>query len=215
MLSLNLFHRIRLPGVADGRTFPAIIMIHGWLGNENVMSIFDRVVPPGMLVVSPRAPFQVGDDHYEWYSRDAGDERPFAAGLDALREFVASLPRSYPVDPTRVLLMGFSQGAALSYALLLSQPQQARGAVGLAGFLPGPAREWLAPGRLTGKAVFIAHGRQDETVPVARAQEARDALRAAGADVTYQEYDTGHKVNARGTAALKQWLAVQVAAWAR
>lgn len=211
---LNLKHRVRLPSIESANRIPAVVMVHGWLGDENVMSIFDRVLPPGVAVVSPRAPFPAGDDQYEWYSRDNGP-RPFEAGLQALDKFVAGLSDSYSIDPQRTLLMGFSQGAAMSYSLLLSQPTRARGAAGMAGFLPGPARRWLSPDRLAGKSVFIAHGRQDETVPVGKAQEARDALAGAGADVAYYEFDGGHKMSARSMAALRHWLGVQVEHWVR
>jgi phospholipase/carboxylesterase len=214
MPTLSLVHRVRLPDLAPGRRAPAIVMLHGLLGNEQVMSIFDRLVPPGVMIVAPRAPFGAGGDSFEWYGRDDA-ARSFEQGLGALRDFVRALPEAYPMDAGQVLLMGFSQGAAMSFALLLSEPQSARAVAAMAGFLPGPARPWLRPGRLSGKAIFIAHGRDDVTVPLARAQAARDDLRAAGAEVVYHEYDTGHKMNARGMAALRQWLGVQVERWAR
>jgi phospholipase/carboxylesterase len=84
---------------------------------------------------------------------------------------------------------------------------------GLAGFLPGPAREVLSPGRLGGKQIFIAHGLDDDTVPVDRARQAAGALRAAGAEVSYHEYATGHRLNARGMADLTAWFGRVAAGW--
>jgi phospholipase/carboxylesterase len=55
--------------------------------------------------------------------------------------------------------------------------------------------------------VFIAHGTQDETVPVAAARQAREVYTRLGAQVTYGEYPTGHKLTTQAMADLKQWLA--------
>jgi phospholipase/carboxylesterase len=127
-------------------------------------------------------------------------------GLAALREFISQLPEMYPVDPTRLYLMGFSQGAATCYSFALSDPQSVAGVIALAGFLPNPAREWIVPNCLAHKPIFISHGIQDNDVPLAHAQEAREALTITGATITYREYETGHKLNTHGMRELKAWL---------
>ncbi len=211
---LNLTYRVRLPDGADGRhpggrLYPTVVMVHGWEGNETVMGIFERTVPPGVLIVSPRAPVTVAANSYGWFRLDQG-ETDFLAGLEALGSFLRALPDAYPVDPQRLLLMGFSQGAGVSYALLLKDPALTFAVAGLAGFLPPPARPWLAPGRLAGKHVFASHGAADETVPVELARSARVDLSRAGADVDYHEYEAvGHKLNAQGMRDLARWLAYQ------
>jgi phospholipase/carboxylesterase len=184
-------------------------MVHGWLGSEKVMGIFDRTLPPGVVAVSPRAPLAIGPGSYGWYER-LDDAEGYLAGLAVLREFVAGLARAYPVDGRRVWLMGFSQGAAMGLGLLLSEPALAAGAAGLAGFVPDAARKWATPGRLAGKPVLILHGQDDETVSVAQAQEAQAVLAQAGAEVTYREYPVEHKLNADGVRDLRRWLAAHV-----
>jgi phospholipase/carboxylesterase len=217
----KLVHRARLPKMAaaewpaagelpaGGERLPAVVMVHGWQGNEKVMRIFEPSVPPAVVIVSPRAPVEVAADSYGWFLPDA-DETAFEAGLEALRSFIEELPQIYPVDPERVLLLGFSQGAAMSYAVLLSEPRLTMGVAALAGFLPKPVRRWLEPRRLADKPVFIAHGTADETLPVEQARVARDALVEAGALVEYHEYEVGHKLNAQGVRDLTQWLAAQL-----
>jgi phospholipase/carboxylesterase len=184
-------------------------MVHGWLGNEKVMGIFAQALPPGVVVVSPRAPLEVGDDSYGWYEH-LEDSEGFRAGLTTLRAFVTALSAAYPVDPRRIWLMGFSQGAAMSLALLLSDPHLVAGVAALAGFVPEFAQPWAAPGKLAGKPVLIVHGREDETVSVEQAETGRDLLASAGAQVAYHDYDVGHKLNAQGLRDLETWLAAHV-----
>lgn len=203
--SLNLVHRVHLPPLDPGQRAPAVVMVHGWQGDEKVMSIFERTLPPGAAFITPRAPLAMGANGFGWY-QPVDDEASQLEGVSALREFVAGLPGAYPIDPARVVLMGFSQGGAMCLALLLSSPELAAGAACLAGFLPSAARQWLAPDRLMSKSVFIAHGTEDTIVPVPRAQAARDDLQASGAKVEYHEYPVAHKLNADGMRDLKAWL---------
>ncbi len=206
MSSLNLIHRSRLPASISSPA-PAVVMVHGWLGNENVMWQFEKTLPSGVIAVSPRAPFEVGGG-FGWNLPSPGGRGVGVEGesLSALREFVSRLPEVYPVDPSRIVLMGFSQGAAMGYALALSEPALIAGVAALAGFLPDQGRQWIAPGRLAGKPVFIAHGAEDTAVPIEAAVSAREAMSTCGADVTYAEYPTGHKMNAQGMRDLKAWL---------
>ena len=179
-------------------------MVHGWLGSEKVMWAFERALPPEAFVVSVRASF-AAEGGYGWML--PGEPDSFETGLAALRDFVRDLPGELPVDPERRIVMGFSQGAAMAYALILSDPGLVSAAAALAGFLPDAAPRWEAPGRLAGKRVFIAHGTDDPTVPLAEAKKARDTMRACGAAVTYCTDPAGHKVGAGGMRALKAWLA--------
>jgi phospholipase/carboxylesterase len=65
----------------------------------------------------------------------------------------------------------------------------------LSGFMPLDAEEIVTPGLLQGKPVFIAHGTQDDLVPVDRARSAAAILEKAGAQVTLCEDEVGHKLS--------------------
>lgn len=207
MPELNLPHRLRLPGGAANHA-PAVVMVHGLYGDENSMWAFERTLPRGAVIVSPRAPLEAGSG-YSWFAEDRSSRggSSFDDGLEALREFVARLPEAYGVDGSRVVLVGFSQGAAMGYALALSQPAMVRGLAALAGFVPAPARQGITPGRLSGKPVFIAHGAEDPTLSIEEARQAREAMALAGAEITYGEYEVGHKLNMPGMRDLTAWLA--------
>jgi predicted esterase len=60
--------------------------------------------------------------------------------------------------------------------------------------------------------VWITHGRRDPVIGVEFAHAARDALTAAGADVTYHEHEGAHHVDPRAVAELPAWVARAVEA---
>jgi phospholipase/carboxylesterase len=123
--------------------------------------------------------------------------------------FLRALPGLYGADLSRTYAMGFSQGAALSFTLALQHPGFLQGIAGLVGFVPEDAHTLLDEEPLLETPVFMAAGREDERVPIKLARRSADILREAEADLTYREYDTGHKINSAGMRDLAQWWALR------
>lgn len=202
--------RLAAPGedpAPAGATRP-LLLLHGRTGDENVMWIFTRGLPRDRWIFAPRAPLASEEGGYTWLPPGAGwpklaDFQTVAAALLAeIQHWTAR--QGLPAGPLDV--MGFSQGAAMAYALAAFYPQQVQRVIALAGFLPG---EDPLPGRYAafqGKKVYVAHGSKDETVPVNLAQEAVRALQAAGAEVIYCESEVGHKLSAPCLRGLTQFL---------
>jgi phospholipase/carboxylesterase len=94
-------------------------------------------------------------------------------------------------------IIGFSQGAALAYSIATVYPERVATLAGLSGFLPDGASTWLVPNRLSGLPVFIAHGTEDNLVPIERARMSVGLVEGAGAVVTYCEDNVGHKLSAK------------------
>jgi phospholipase/carboxylesterase len=200
---LGLVHRVHIPP-GDG-THPTLVMIHGLQGTEDVTWIFARSAGPEWLIVTPRAPFPAADS-YSWApagERNYDDPSTLKEGLAALDRFLHWLPDYYAADPSRLVLLGFSQGAALAYAYAVSTP--IHGIAALGGFIPAMAKDQISA--LKDVPVLILHGTRDETIPIETARQDRDLLIAAGAQVTYHESEVGHKVSTDGMRDLKHWLA--------
>jgi phospholipase/carboxylesterase len=207
----RLTHRIRLPdGANDANRIPTVVMLHGWCGDEEAMWIFSRLVPLGVAIVTPRAPIDLPGRGAIWARHDGVDYQPDTASLAEavfrLERFLACLPQMYPVDPARMVLMGFSQGAMVSNALILTRPNKIIGVASLAGAAPPLPNDALHVNALTGLSVFIAHGKKDTFVPLLAARLTREIYTRAGADVTYNEYSTGHKMNTPAMKDLQTWL---------
>jgi phospholipase/carboxylesterase len=174
--------------------------MHGWMGDENSMWVLVRNLSPEIAILSPRGPFPVPEGGYSWREIKPGtwgnasvaDLEPAA---EALLAFVDEWADSAGVEGNQFDLMGFSQGAAMSYTLALLYPQRVRRLAALSGFIPEGGEALLATHRLTGTPVFVSHGRQDDLIPVDQARKALTQLEKADALVTYCESDTGHKVS--------------------
>jgi phospholipase/carboxylesterase len=136
------------------------------------------------------------------------------AGLRQSQQQIAELidrERERGVPAERIVVMGFSQGCAMALMTALRYPHRLGGAVGLSGYLPLAALTTAE--RSTANAdlpVFMAHGTQDPIVPHARGAASRDALRALGHEVAWQEYPMPHSVCAEEIEALNAWLLKQL-----
>jgi phospholipase/carboxylesterase len=111
------------------------------------------------------------------------------------------------VPSERTVLMGFSQGCAMSLLAGLRAPQRLAGIVGLSGYLPMP--HTTAAERSTANAltpVFLAHGSHDSVVVPSRGEAARDALLALNQPVQWHTYAMEHSVCADEVADLNDWL---------
>jgi len=153
--------------------------------------------------VAPRGPYKTPLGGYGWHAHQprvwpwVDDFLPAIDGLESLlEEEQIAIYGIAKKGISVVSIVGFSQGAALAYAFTMLRPHRVVSVVGLSGFLPEGA-EALARNRpLEGKRVFVAHGAQDELVPVWRARRAVEVLERAGAQVTYCEDDVGHRLSA-------------------
>ena len=217
---LGLPHRIYIPNNDSTLKYPTLIMVHGLHGNEDAPWVFARAASRNWLIISPRAPLATGSDaensqhQFSWARMPPGlpaDPVSFANGLHALTHFIAEAGAVYPIDPARMVLLGFSQGAAMSYAYTALRYSTRAfvdppliGLAALAGFIPAPIVQLPD---LNGLPTLILHGTQDETVAVSMAQQARDRMAEAGAIVTYEESPIGHKVSAAGMRTLAAWFA--------
>ena len=104
----------------------------------------------------------------------------------------------------RIVLAGFSQGCAITLGAGLRCPHRL---AGLSGYLPLAAT--TAAERHAANAdtpAFLAHGRQDGVVTLARGTQARDTLKDLGYDVEWHDYPMEHSVCAEEVADLSDWL---------
>lgn len=199
--------RIRTPEGAG--LFPVILLLHGWTGDENSMWIFTQRLPQNAMWISPRGIYPAPKSGFSWQARHS-DGRPwiddFQPAIDRLLGLLT--PENFPLaDFKRMSVIGFSQGAALTYTFGMLHPALFQTISGLSGFMPEGAFTLVRDRPLDGKRVFVAHGTRDDMVPVERARQSVATLQEAGAEVSYCEDDVGHKLSITCYKGLENFLA--------
>jgi phospholipase/carboxylesterase len=200
---------VRVQKPRDNQPPRSMLMIHGWTGDETVMWVFAHKVPANYWLFAPRGPI-AAEDKYGWLPHNGGWPKlaDFAEVARALMNAFEQWAGDARAPHETFDVMGFSQGAAMAYALAAYYPQRVRSVLALAGFLP-PDEDGAGQSRylgFKGKPVYIAHGTKDETVPVSMAREAAQTLQAAGAQVRYCESEAGHKLSAACLRGLEDFL---------
>jgi len=199
----------------------SVIVLHGLGADGNdfvpICDELDLAAVGPVRFVFPHAPVRPvtingGMRMRAWYDITGTElvRREDEAGLrDSMAEVAALLAREQArgIAPARTVLMGFSQGCAMALLTGLRQPQRLAGLVALSGYLPLAAS--TAAERSPANAatpVFMAHGRFDGVVPIARATASRDALLALGQPIEWHEYPVQHAVSAEEIADLNAFL---------
>jgi phospholipase/carboxylesterase len=199
----------------------SIIVLHGLGADGNDFVPVARelnLAPVGPVrFVFPSAPVQPvtingGMRMRSWYDilgaeLDRREDEPGLRASQALVEALIEAEVARGIPARRIVLMGFSQGCAMTLLTGLRHPQRLAGLVGLSGYLPLAAS--TAAERSAANAdvpIFLAHGRFDGIVPIDRAHATRDALLALGYTPAWHEYPMEHSVCLEEIADLNAWL---------
>jgi phospholipase/carboxylesterase len=200
----------------------SIIVLHG-LGADGhdfvpICDELDLSALGGVRFVFPHAPVMPvtlngGYEMRAWYDiipTSNGGRVEDEAGLrQSQRAIEALIARevSRGVTASRIVLMGFSQGCAMTLMAGLRHPEALAALVCLSGYLPLPdttAAERSSANRHT--PIFLAHGTHDDVVVPARGLAARDQLKALGYAVQWHDYPMPHSVCPQEIADINAWL---------
>ncbi len=197
---------------------PLLVLLHGIGADEADLLPLVPLLDPRFHVISARAPHRNPPAGHRWYAIDwtaappRGDPAEIVASRELLARFVEEAVRAYRTDPARTFLLGFSQGAVMSLALLLARPDLIRGVVAHSGQLarlPGPEPR---PEAFSRAEVLLLHGAQDEVIPAAQGYRAYEVLAPLlGDQVSYRAFDgLGHGISEESVAHAARWLTARL-----
>ncbi|MDY7564314.1 dienelactone hydrolase family protein [Pseudomonas sp. RTC3] len=198
----------------DSHNKPLIIFLHGSGSNEEDLFDIKDQLPADYTYLSVRAPFEVESDSYQWFNKKAGegdydgetDELKSSAGK--IVDFIAKATGKYHTQPDKVFLVGFSQGAIMSYEVALRDPEVVRGIAALSGkILPVLKSELKPADNLKQVAIFIGHGTADRKLPYAGATDAETLLQSLSLTPEFHAYPgIGHTISQTEIVDLNSWL---------
>jgi len=191
-----------------------IVLLHGYGSNEQDLFSFASELPNDAFIVSFRAPYQLMPGSYAWYAINFDeDENKFSDiaqarhSRDLIMQNITQLLSQYPINVNDVSLVGFSQGAILSYAIALSYPQKIKQIVAMSGYLNlDMVTENYKTNDFSKLRIFASHGWQDQVIPVEWARKTPNLLNDLKIDCTYKEYAVGHGVAPQNFFDFKAWL---------
>ena len=210
---MNLYYLIQEPKIKHDKN-PLLLLLHGYGSNEEDLFSFASELPQDHYVISVRAPYELQPYGHAWYAiHFDADENKFSDNVQAKQSvqliagFIDEIVKQYPIDAKNVTLIGFSQGAILSYATALTYPEKVTKVVALSGYF----NQEIMPEVIDTKAIshlkfFVSHGSVDQVIPVEWARKAKPALENLGLEVEYQEYPVGHGVAPQNFFDFKNWL---------
>jgi|SRR5215208_2711495 len=214
---LSLQHVVHFPAsgqnLKPASPYPTILTLHGRGSNERDLIELAPHLPEDLLWISPRAPLVLGRDSYEWFRvRVIGrpDPEQVLAALETIDHFIDEILSTYPVDPQKLFLLGFSQGSLLSLCYTLSHPARIAGVIAQSGYIPNTVDLEINQAELKDKPFILTHGEQDTLLPIDWARASRDQLQRLGVDLTYNEFQMGHTVSMESLAAISAWLNKQL-----
>ena len=185
-----------LPSLTEEST-EIYVLIHGWSGNEDSMSIFSSVVPQNRTIVFPRGCLEIMKDNYGWVDFRVGNPTfdDYACVAEELFGSINELIKNFDLnhESHTLNLIGFSQGAAISATLSILFPNSIKKVALLAGFLPEspPA---IDDNSLSAIQYYVAHGTEDQLVDFNKSLDLRNYFQQKGADVNFCQEEIGHKV---------------------
>ena len=197
---------------APGQPYSMIICLHGRGADmRDLAGLAPAIDPRGYLYVCPNAPVTIsigpGYTGQAWYE-PGGNPSPAAMehALTALDGLVHEVFAEYQVAPGQALLLGFSQGGAMTYRYGMLRPEMFAGLAILSGALRHP--EALLPHLPAPRdqRIFIAHGTHDPVLPVDLSRDAVAFLTAQGYQPLYREYPMGHEINLEVLNDLTPWI---------
>ena len=197
----SLYYLVQEPEVVL-ESNPVLILLHGFGSNEEDLFSFASELPKNYYIVSVRAPKPLAPYGYAWFdiqfdaygNKITNDEEAMQA-KNIVIDFINEIVNKYPIDKKNVNLIGFSQGAILSYAVALTQPKLVNKVVALSGYFKKDLiKDYLPQEEYKHLKFFISHGTVDQVISIEDARKISPILTELGITHTYKEYPVGHGV---------------------
>ncbi len=185
--ALNLKHRFEPGDPAQ----PTLLLLHGTGGDENDLLPLGRTLLPGAGLLSPRgAVLERGQPRFfRRLAEGVFDLEDLHLRTAELAAFIRDASTHFGFDASRVVAVGFSNGANIAASLMLSGTGVLAGGVLLRPMVPF---EPTAHPDLRGVPVLISAGRNDPIVPATLVERLGVLLKEGGASVDLAWQPGGH-----------------------
>ena len=200
MRDLPFVHRLHQPDAPDGS---AMMLLHGTGGSESdLMPLAHRVAPQATLLgVRGRSTEEGVARFFRRLTMTTFDQDDIRAEARAFAAFWQGAIAAYDLDPARITVMGYSNGANFAGAVMGLHPGLIRLAILMR---PMAVLEDLPQADLAGLSVLTLTGARDPYGP--HAPRLNAWLASQGADLDAQVVQAGHDLTAEDLTAAAEWM---------
>ena len=191
---------------------PSIILLHGYGSDENDLFSFADYLPNKYNIISLRAPFETPMGGYCWFSINFNnsnekwsDHKQAYQSILNLESQIDFFIQKYNLEPDQIDLLGFSQGAVLSWTLLLDFSIKINRAVCLSGYID---KSLLKEDIYSYRDIiaYSSHGTNDPVIPFDWAKTSIESLKENNPNVVFNSFQDAHNVSQENFQSILNWL---------
>lgn len=204
-----------------GEVKAVVIWLHG-LGDSGhgfapIVPELDLPADLGVRFIFPHAPIRPvtingGMKMNAWYdikTMDLENRADLEGVLESaeLTEALVKAEMAKGITSEKIVLAGFSQGGVIALHLSTRFEHKLAGVMALSTYMCQPDKLASQKNYVNQQTPFLmAHGAQDDMVPMFVGQQARDTLKACGYDVQWHDYPMPHSVCPEEIGEVSRWL---------
>lgn len=210
-MNKKLSYQISKPSKNKGE-LEVIFLLHGYGSNDDDLFSLKEFIPSNYIIISLRAPISLGFGSYAWYSINFEntvdnwiDNNEAIKSKKIILNDILLHMEDLGYKDKRVSLLGFSQGAILSWSLGMENPDLIKNIIPLSGFYN---TELTEPDRSSkfNLNCFSSHGINDLVIPIHWARRGIQSLEKNNINIIFKEYDSGHEINNENLKDIIEWL---------
>ena len=188
-----------------GESGATLLLLHGTGGDENDLVPLGRELAPGAAILSPRGKVSEygAARFFRRLAEGVFDHEDLVFRTHELADFIEATSEEYGFDLSKLVAVGYSNGANTAASLMLLHPGLLRAAVLFRAMVPFEPED--VPD-LSGMPIFLAAGRMDRMIPPENTERLVEILREAAADLDLRWRNTGHALTYEEVAEAKEWL---------
>ncbi len=188
---------------------PVIFLIHGYGSNADDLFSFAPFLPKSHTIIAIGAPLLLTEGSYAWYHLYPKEDGTLKAELTEVQRVLELISKNikllinkFNLNPLDVSVLGFSQGAMLSWALAYNKSDMVRRVIALSGLI----HEITDTSKPPKFIAYSAHGITDMVIPVEMARNSILPLSRKYNEIEYHEFNDGHNVSQENFSKMLIWI---------
>ena len=209
-MSKKLKYRINKPSHIKN-DLKIIFLLHGYGSNEEDLFSLKEFIPSNYIIISLRAPIIIGFNSYAWYTINFEnnidrwiDKDEAIKSKNVIINDISLHMEDLGFKNKKISLLGFSQGAILSWSLGVEYPHLIKNILPLSGFYHSEITNSNSNYKFKLNC-FCSHGIHDPVIPISWARKDIELLKK-NINIEFKEYQSGHEINNENLSDIIEWL---------